>query len=71
MANPGSDEALALGCKCPRMDNSYGRGVIMEGTGQPSFWVNDDCPLHSSTAIDKGGGFTPDWTRQENSNEPE
>jgi hypothetical protein len=23
--NPGSDEAITIGCKCPRSDNAYGR----------------------------------------------
>ena len=38
---PGSDEAVAIGCKCPRMDNEYGRGC----GGQ--FVVRMDCPVHS------------------------
>jgi hypothetical protein len=44
---PGSDEALALGCLCPVIDNGHGRGYM----GQPGIYVmRDDCPLH---------GFTP------------
>lgn len=31
---PGSDEALDLGCTCPRMDNAYGRGY-MGMSGKP------------------------------------
>jgi len=41
---PGSDEALALGCKCPTLDNERGRGYC----GQPGVYVTSaDCPLHS------------------------
>ena len=50
--NPGSDEALALGCKCPVIDNEYGKGVPwprtdgLDPNGHPSFWISQDCPLH-------------------------
>jgi len=40
--NPGSDEALDKGCKCPRYDNGFGKGSY-KGTG---FIVSADCPLH-------------------------
>lgn len=43
--NPGSDEAVVWGCRCPRMDNGYGRG---RGDGQ--FVMNEDCPMHGSPA---------------------
>jgi hypothetical protein len=40
--NPGSDEAIAMGCSCPRMDNGYGRGSYKDG------WViNLSCPVHN------------------------
>lgn len=40
--NPGSKEALAQGCKCPHIDNHYGKGF-----GDPrKFWINGDCPMH-------------------------
>lgn len=42
--NPGSPEALAAGCKCPRMDNHDGRGIPSEDG--PLFWINEACPLH-------------------------
>lgn len=46
--NPGSNEALAQGCKCARMDNGYGRGayggILIEG--RPQFWTSQNCPLH-------------------------
>jgi hypothetical protein len=41
--NPGSDAAVALGCKCPRMDNANGRGA-WGTTGL--FWTSQDCPVH-------------------------
>mgnify|MGYP001581090404 CR=1 FL=1 len=42
--NPGSDEALRLGCTCAVLDNNYGRGFPWGGG--PSFLVNTECPLH-------------------------
>lgn len=42
--NPGSDEALALGCECPVMDNSHGKGFVLDG--KRVFWKNAKCPLH-------------------------
>lgn len=49
-ATPGSTAAVAIGCKCPVSDNSYGRGAYggaaLDADGKPLFWVNDDCPLH-------------------------
>jgi hypothetical protein len=41
---PGSYEAQALGCECPRSDNGYGRGYM----GQPGIYVmTAGCPVHS------------------------
>ena len=48
--NPGSDEAVAAGCKCPRMDNGYGKG---SGYGEGCFWINGDCPIHAKPQPDK------------------
>lgn len=42
--NPGSDEAIALGCICPVLDNAHGEGARGPGT----FWVNRDCPIHGT-----------------------
>lgn len=42
--NPGSDEAIKMGCECPVMDNCHGRG-FPRGNEQ-SFWINSDCPIH-------------------------
>jgi len=43
---PGSDAAVAKGCTCARMDNSYGRGAYIQD-GKPVFWISGDCPLHA------------------------
>jgi len=43
---PGSDEAIALGCCCPVLDNGHGRG-----RGDGTFWVIEGCPLHGKFAI--------------------
>lgn len=46
--NPGSKEAQALGCKCPVIDNHFGKGIEMGSVdGSPSFWINGDCPIHA------------------------
>lgn len=42
--NPGSDEAIEIGCSCPAYENYYGRGIeAKEGT---QFWINENCPIH-------------------------
>jgi len=41
--NPGSDAAIALGCKCPVIDNGHGRG-LPDG----SFWFSANCPVHAT-----------------------
>ncbi len=42
--NPGTEEALALGCKCPVLDNNHGRGC----PGLPGhFFYNEDCEVHA------------------------
>lgn len=53
-ANPGSDEAVAAGCVCPRMDNGYGVGRRYGADGgRPYFVMVLDCPYHRAdvTAI--------------------
>lgn len=55
---PGSDDAVALGCSCPREDNGFGRGAyggaILGADGKPVYWQDSDCPLHGL------GRLTPD-----------
>ena len=46
--NPGSDEALDLGCTCPAMDNGYGDPDRREFGG----WVIvEGCPLHDRSDV--------------------
>ncbi len=47
--NPGSEEAVSKGCKCPVLDNNSGRGYRggMRGTGKETVFVMVEyCPLH-------------------------
>jgi hypothetical protein len=47
--NPGSDEAVKLGCLCPRMDNNYGKANF-------NFVINMNCPIHTAEmTLDKDG----------------
>ena len=42
--NPGSQEAVEAGCRCPRIDNHYGKGYHgMSG----SYVISERCPIHS------------------------
>lgn len=40
--NPGSDEAVARGCKCPIMDNNHGKWVPWYG----DWIISENCRLH-------------------------
>ena len=51
--NPGSDEAIKLGCTCPVMDNAHGRGAFIKD-GQVMFWYSQDCPVHNDKTDDPG-----------------
>jgi hypothetical protein len=44
--NPGSKEAVALGCRCPVLDNRRGEGFMWGKSEHPCFWVHADCPIH-------------------------
>lgn len=46
--NPGSDEAMDLGCTCAVLDNCHGRGFPWGPDGKTEFWVTVTCPLHGS-----------------------
>lgn len=51
VANPGSDQALLDGCRCPVLDNAHGAGYLggmRDKDGQPMFVIVDCCPLHGS-----------------------
>ena len=41
--NPGSPEAIEIGCTCPILDNEHGRGSYW---GAHLFWINKSCPIH-------------------------
>ena len=55
--NPGSREALAIGCTCPVLDNNHGRGYY----GDPErFVMTEGCPLHwPGIYLDGGRTFKP------------
>lgn len=42
--NPGTKEAIEAGCKCPVIDNNYGKGYY--GVAG-EFAYNMDCKLHT------------------------
>jgi hypothetical protein len=46
--NPGSDEAIALNCCCPVLDNGHGAGFPWGDSKDPCFWINQECPLHGA-----------------------
>jgi hypothetical protein len=46
--NPGSDAAIAIGCKCPVMDNGRGRGIWT--ANGVTFWISAECPVHCGNA---------------------
>lgn len=49
--NPGSQEAVDLGCTCPRMDNGHGRGYlggVNDENGYTVFVMTVGCPVHDS-----------------------
>ena len=50
--NPGSDEAIALGCTCPVLDNNHGKGFPYGG--ETSFWYNGECPVHNPKRVAEG-----------------
>lgn len=53
-AAPGSDAAIAAGCRCPVLDNCHGAGIPWprtdgkDPTKWPSWYVREDCPLHGA-----------------------
>lgn len=42
--NPGSDEAGAMGCICPVMDNNHGKWPPWPPHG---WWMVEGCPVHA------------------------
>lgn len=49
MSNPGSDEALAQGCLCARMDNN--RGLYPPFRDPDAWYVTVGCPVHCPEQI--------------------
>lgn len=50
--NPGSDEAMRLGCTCPVLDNYHGRGLPYPGMEGAAFWIAGGCPIHDAEEED-------------------
>lgn len=58
--NPGSNEAILQGCKCPVFDNHYGKGTPQKDGAPPAFWYSTECHLHyDADANDIRISFTP------------
>jgi hypothetical protein len=57
--NPGSDEAIALGCKCPVLDNRHGIG---SNYGDGIFWIAEICPIHAQGQKDDTATSTEEET---------
>lgn len=51
---PGSDWAIGAGCRCPRMDNAYGRGAWGSEGPNAIFVITDGCPLHAPSLAESG-----------------
>lgn len=48
--NPGSEEAKAIGCKCPVLDNNHGRFPVApanEDFPNGQWWIASDCEVHA------------------------
>jgi len=51
--NPGSNEAIERGCRCPVLDNHHGAGFPwprddgLDPSEHPSFYISEGCPLHA------------------------
>ena len=45
LRNPGSPEAIKMGCTCAVIDNNYGHGFSF-GDSEPMFWIDGSCKLH-------------------------
>lgn len=62
--NPGSPEAVAQGCICPRLDNAHGRGwmggVKDPETGETIFVYTVGCSVHDDPDATCASGTTLD-----------
>lgn len=48
--NPGSDEALKLGCRCPVLDNNHGMWAPWPPDG---WWVTQSCKMHWNSTLER------------------
>lgn len=45
--NPGSKDAINMGCTCAVLDNGHGAGCgQFTDSGEPCFWITENCPIH-------------------------
>ncbi len=51
LPNPGSNEALKMGCRCAVLDNRHGLGAYDGKDG--TFWISENCPLHGTVKSTK------------------
>lgn len=49
--NPGSEEAIKAGCKCPVIDNGYGKGYMGQ---KDTFIFSSECSIHDWNPEIKG-----------------
>ena len=55
--NPGSSEAIDLGCTCPVIDNARGRGYMGGAKGKDGrtvFVYTEGCPVHHEEVSELG-----------------
>ena len=45
--DPGTQEAIAMGCTCPVEDNNHGKGYTTGPDGEVLFVYSHDCPVHN------------------------
>ena len=48
--NPGTPEAIVLGCICSVLDNNHGEGMMIDGVQY--FWYTEGCPVHNGEKDD-------------------
>lgn len=48
LGRPGSEQARANGCNCPRAENRHGEGLYIDSDGVPVFAVRNSCPIHAN-----------------------
>lgn len=56
--NPGSDEAIELGCICAVLDNNHGKYAPYQPDG---WWITAGCPLHGDAFADSDDDYIERW----------